>query len=87
MFQQSRFARREFARTISRVAYRLEEARRVDLRAPIAQLNHSLREYASIPPRVPTYRFPARELKGIRPVPDEAVGAASGAVSHRGLRV
>ena len=48
-----------------------EEARRVDLRASIAQPNHSLREesYASIPPRVPTYRFPAREPEEERPRP------------------
>ncbi len=40
-----------------------EEARRVDLRAPMSQPSSSVREdgYASIPPRVPTYRFPARE--------------------------
>lgn len=39
-----------------------EEARRVDLRAPIPQPNSSLREetYASVP-RVPTYRLPPRE--------------------------
>ena len=40
-----------------------EEATRVDLRAPISQPNNTLREggYASQPPRIPTYRFPARE--------------------------
>ena len=50
-----------------------DEARRVDLRAPIAQPSSSLHEssYASIPPRVPTYRFPAREPEEerSRPVP------------------
>lgn len=40
-----------------------EESRRVDLRAPMLQPSGSLREggYASLPPRVPTYRMPSRE--------------------------
>ncbi len=42
-----------------------EEATRVDLRAPISHPNNTLREsgYASQPPRVPMYRFPARETE------------------------
>ena len=48
-----------------------EEARRVDLRAPMSQPSSSVREdgYASLPPRVPTYRFPAREPEE-RPRPE-----------------
>ena len=40
-----------------------EEAQRVDLRAPISRPSSSLQEssYSSTPPRVSTYRFPARE--------------------------
>jgi len=47
-----------------------EEARRIDLRAPIPQPRGSLREetYSSVP-RVPTYRFPAREPEETRPRP------------------
>lgn len=47
-----------------------EEAHKVDLRAPIQQPSGSLREesYSSIP-RVPTYRFPAREPEESRPRP------------------
>ena len=40
-----------------------EEARKIDLRAPRSEPSSSLNEnrYSSAPPRVPTYRFPARE--------------------------
>ncbi len=48
-----------------------EEARKVDLRAPITQPSSSLREssYVDLPPRVPTYRFPVREPEETRPRP------------------
>ena len=51
-----------------------EEARRIDLRAPVNEQSSSLREsgYSSLPPRVPTYRMPSREQEGKpeqRPVP------------------
>ncbi|MBA4347526.1 MAG: hypothetical protein C0413_01585 [Clostridiales bacterium] len=47
-----------------------EETYRVDLRAPIPQPSSTLREdgYSSVP-RVPTYRFPAREPE-VRPRPE-----------------
>ena len=51
-----------------------EEARRVDLRAPVYEPSSSLREsgYSSLPPRVPTYRMPNHEQEERsepRPVP------------------
>lgn len=52
-----------------------EEARRIDLRAPVYEPSSSLREsgYTSFSPRVPTYRMPSRapeESAESRPMPE-----------------
>lgn len=48
-----------------------EEARRIDLRAPVSQPSATFREesYKSMPSRVPTYRLPPREQEERRPDP------------------
>ena len=61
-----------------------EEARRIDLRAPVYEPSTFLREsgYTSLPPRVPTYRIPNRtqeERAGSRLMPEPEPSSKSAA--------